>query len=358
MKKSLFATTALVAAFGMGATAAQAQDASFTVGGFSDFYATWVDQDNPGTSAYTAGDGYHESDYDFSTNTELLFNGEITLDNGITAGMSVQVEADNNDGNGERDNIDENIVYLEGSFGRVELGHEDGAHDTMKYGATSIKAVYPGGYNNTTGAFYNLSGNAAPITVNFNDSGDSTKINYYTPRFAGFQLGVTHAPDGNADAVFPSRDATETTDLWEGGANYVNSFGSFDLAASLTGATKNVANQGDTWGITGGAVLGFAGFEFGGAYGFGETDDEDTMAGDLGVAYSTGPWSISLTGYYASQDLAGGGEDERTEGQLGLNYALGSGVNVYTTGVYGQLESENVDDNDYTTLLAGVGVSF
>ena len=350
MKKSLFATTAIVAAFGMGATAAQAQDASFSVGGFSNFYANWVDQDTP-------GGGYHESDYDFSTNTELLFDGEVTLDNGITAGMSVQVEADNNDGNGARDNIDENIVYLDGSFGRVELGHEDGAHDTMKYGATSIKAVYPGGYNNTTGTFINVTG-SAPITVNFNDSGDSTKINYYTPRFAGIQVGITHAPDGNADAVIPARGVTETTDLWEGGVNYVNSFNGFDIAASLTGATLNASNGGDTYGVTGGMVLGFAGFEFGGAYGFGETASEDTMAADLGVAYSTGPWSMSLTGFYGEQDLAGGGTDERTEGQLGVNYALGSGVNVYATGTVGELSNDSAADNDYTSLLAGVGVSF
>lgn len=355
MKKSLFATTAIVAAFGMGATAAQAQDASFSVGGFSNFYANWVDQDTP-------GGGYHESDYDFSTNTELLFDGEVTLDNGITAGMSVQVEADNNDGNGARDNIDENIVYLDGSFGRVELGHEDGAHDTMKYGATSIKAVYPGGYNNTTGTFINVTG-SAPITVNFNDSGDSTKINYYTPRFAGIQVGITHAPDGNADAVIPARGVTETTDLWEGGVNYVNSFNGFDLAASLTGnygASPNPDTAENPYSVTGGVVLGFGGFEFGGSYGFGENQAEDElMAGDLGVGYSTGPWKISLTGFYSQIDFNGNSnENELMEGQLGVNYALGGGVSVFGTGTVGEHDNDTAVDNDYVSLLSGVSVSF
>lgn len=350
MKKQLFATTAIVAAFGMGASAAQAQDASLSLSAFSNFYANWVDQDVP-------GGGYHESDYDFSTNTEFSVNGEVTLDNGITAGMMVQVEADNNDGNGATDNIDENIVFLEGSFGLIELGHEDGASDTMRYGATSVKAVYPGTFNNTTGTFVNLNG-STPILTGFGDSGDATKVNYYTPRFAGFQLGITHAPDANADAVFPGRAAGENTDFWEGGANYVNSFNGFDLAASLTGTTFNGSNGGDNWNASPGLVLGFGGFEIGGSAGFGETGGEDTVAYDLGVGYSVGPWSMSLTGFMAEQDLAGGGEDERSEVALGINYALGPGVSVYASGAVGELDNDSAADNDYTSLLGGVGVSF
>ena len=189
MKKNLFATTAIVAAFGFGASAANAQDASLSLSAFSQFYANYVDQDVSGTGHNADGD------YDFQTNTEVEVNGEVTLDNGITAGMSVEFEADNADGTGGGgDDIDENLIYLSGSFGRVEFGHEDGAVDTMRYGATSIKAVYPGGYNNTTGTFINYIGNA-PGATNLGDSGDGTKVNYYTPRFAGIQAGITLAPD-------------------------------------------------------------------------------------------------------------------------------------------------------------------
>lgn len=358
MKKQLFATTAIVAAFGMGASAAQAQDASLSLSAFSNFYANWTDQDTP-------GGGYHESDYDFSTNTEFSVNGEVTLDNGITAGMMVQVEADNADGisddspsgMADGDNIDENIVYLEGSFGRVELGHEDGVSDTMWYGAESLKAAYPATYNNTTGSMVNIVGNA-PILPAFGDSGDATKINYFTPRFAGFQLGITHAPDGNADPVFPYREDDERTDLWEGGANYVNSFNGLDLAASLTGTTYNGNNGGDNWNATPGLVLGYAGFEIGGSAGFGEIGGEDVVAYDAGIGYSTGPWSLSVTGFMAEADNPGGGTDERSEVNAAINYALGPGVSVYAVGAVGEFDNDSAADNDYTTLLGGVGVSF
>jgi hypothetical protein len=390
MKKSLFATTAIVAAFGFGSTAAQAQDASLSLSAFSNFYANWTDQDNPQQTPSASGaksGGVHESDYDFSTNTEFEVNGELTLDNGITAGLSIEVEADNREE--PADNIDENLIYLDGSFGRVELGHEDGASDTMLYGATSIKAVYVGTYNNTTGSLINYAGDA-PVLAAFGDSGDNTKITYFTPRFAGFQAGVTHAPDSEADAVIPDRADDATTEHWEGGVNYVNSFNGFDVAASVTGTYFNdspsttlslqsnsdagvgntpvvesdTSGGGDNFNVTVGGVVGFGGFEFGGSYGFGEIGGEDAMAGDVGVGYSTGPWSLSVTGFYSELETAGDDEHERYEINTGINYALGSGVSIFASGAFGEGDpaGDNADGsdnaNEYVSLISGVGVSF
>ncbi len=356
MKKSLFATTAIVAAFGLGSTAAQAQDASLTLGASSAFYANYADQD--------VATGGHDTngDYDFQTDTEFEVNGEVTLDNGITAGMSIEVEADNNDGLGARDNIDENLIYLSGSFGRVEMGHEDGPADVMDYGATSVKAVFPGGYNNTTGTQISRVG-GAPVTPVLFDSSDGTKFTYFTPRFAGFQLGLSLAPDsGQADNPAQMTRTGGLQDHFEYGANYVNSFNGFDLAASLTGnyGASPAGNGEDPYSITGGLVVGFGGFEFGGSYGYGETTAEhELQAFDLGVGYSTGPWSVSLTGIYSQIDFNGvNAEDELTEGQLGVNYALGSGVSVFGTGTVGEHENDSTVDNDYVSLLSGVSVSF
>jgi hypothetical protein len=364
----------------MGASASNAQDASLSLSAYSDFYANWTDQDVPD------GAGVHQSDYDFSTNTEFEVNGEVTLDNGITAGLSIEVEGDNREE--PTDNIDENIIFVEGSFGRVEFGHEDGASDTMRYGATSVKAVFVGTFNNTTGSLINYAGDA-PVLTAFGDSGDNTKINYYTPRFAGLQLGITHAPDNEADAVIPSRSATATTEHWEGGVNYVNSFNGFDVAASVTGTyfnsndettfsldtpdggTTNISqlidtdsgNPDDNYNVTAGGVLGFGGFEFGASYGFGKIGDEDAQAFDAGIGYSTGPWSVSLTGIYSELD-AGNEEHELYEVNTGVNYALGSGVSVFASAAFGEADPAGDNDdgtdnaNEYVSLLSGVGVSF
>jgi hypothetical protein len=356
MKKNLFATTAIVAAFGFGASAAHAQDASLNLGASSAFYANYVDQDVPRAN-------YEDGDYDFSTNTEFEIDGSVTLDNGITAGLVIEVEADNADGTGfDGDNIDENLIFVEGSFGRVEFGHEDGPADVMDYGATSVKAVFPGGYNNTTGTIINRTG-GAPITPVLFDSGDGSKITYFTPRFAGLQFGVSLAPDsGQADPVVPVRSAGALEEHFEYGANYVNSFNGFDIAASLTGnyGASPAGNAEDPYSVTGGLVLGFGGFEFGGSYGFGENQAEDElMAGDLGIGYSTGPWKISLTGFYSQIEFNGtNNENELMEGQLGVNYALGGGVSVFGTGTVGEHDNDTAVDNDYVSLLSGVSVSF
>ena len=362
MKKSLFATTAIVAAFGLGSTAANAQDASLTLSAFSEFYANYTDQD-------AAPGNFEDSDYDFSTNTEFELNGEVTLDNGILAGVSIEVEADE----GQTQTVDENLIYLDGSFGRVELGNEDGAHDTMYYGATSVKAVYAGTYNNTTGSIVNypgVQGNSglAPITPKLGDTGEDTKITYFTPRFGGFQAGVTWAADNNTSAIVPSRPGNALTEQIEFGTNYVNSFNGFDVAASFTGYWANandrpVGLDENPYNLAAGLVLGYGGFEFGGSVGIGENSSEDEFeAYDLGVGYSTGPWSVSLTGIYSQAEVnATGNEDEFIEGNVGVNYALGSGVSVFASGAYGEIENESagaVANNDSVSLLSGVGVSF
>jgi hypothetical protein len=311
---------------------------------------------------------FEDSDYDFSTNTEFEVNGEVTLDNGIAAGMSIEVEADE----GQTQTVDENLIYLDGSFGRVEFGNEDGAHDTMYYGATSVKAVYPGTYNNTTGSIVNYPGvqgnsGTAAVTPKLGDTGEDTKITYYTPRLSGFQVGLTWAADDNTSAIVPSRNANPLTEQIEFGTNYVNSFNGFDLAASFTGYWANADDAGmnaeDPFNVAGGLVLGFGGFEVGGSVGFGENVNEDEFqVYDLGVGYSTGPWSVSLTGIYSQSEInATGNEDDFIEGNIGVNYALGSGVSVFASGAYGEIENESagaVANNDYVSLLSGVGVSF
>jgi hypothetical protein len=384
MKKSLFATTAIVAAFSFGTSVANAQDASLELSAFSDFMAGVASQDDE-------NGGFHEDDYDFSTNTEFEVSGQVTLDNGITAGLDIEVEADNADGTDfDGDNIDENVIYLDGSFGRVEFGHEDGAGDVMAYGATSIKAVYYGTYNNTTGGLVAYGTGDAPVLTNPVQSSDATKITYFTPRIAGLQAGVSVAPDGNADNVIPARGELETTDLYEAGLNYVNSFNGFDIAASVTGGYRNVTETdtaegtftnaagqdielegdpfidggGDEYSVTPGIVVGFGGFEFGGSVGFGQLvvdgEEEDFLAYDAGIAYSTGPWSVSLTGLYSEVETSSGDEDERYELNSGINYALGSGVRIFLSAAVGEEEEgeDGGDSNDYVQAVSGVGVSF
>jgi len=383
MKTKLFATTALVAAFGMGATGAQAQEAgewSITLGGYSNFMVGFADQDNAtagntpavGGAQNAGGTGFHDSDFDFSTDSEISFTAEITLDNGILVGFDSELIADSGS-NEDGGSADEAKIYLDGSFGRVELGHDDGAQDNMHYGATNVKAVYVGTFNNTTGSLVNFVG-GAPLLTNFNDTGDNTKATYFTPRIAGLQAGFTYTPDSDQDSFAPRRNANTNTDGYEAGVNYINSFNGFDVAASVTGTFRNhsttTANvDGEDWNVTPGFVVGYGGFEFGTSLGFGENNERDQFAVDAGVGYSTGPWAVSLTGIYSElDDIPAGGnntvEDEFYEVNAGINYALGPGVSIFTSAAVGEFEQSGQvagnarPDNEYFSLVSGVGVSF
>jgi len=62
---------------------------------------------------------------------------------------------------------------------------------------------------------------------------DAQRITYFTPRFSGFQLGASYARDANQDnsnQVDANANGT-LHDIFDIGANYVNSFGAFDVAS-------------------------------------------------------------------------------------------------------------------------------
>ena len=66
----------------------------------------------------------------------------------------------------------------------------------------------------------------------FHDN-DSEKINYYTPRFAGFQFGASYIPNSSQDRNgAPEPISTAYSQGYAFGANFVRTFGAFDIAAS------------------------------------------------------------------------------------------------------------------------------
>lgn len=346
MKKGLFATTSLVAASAAAmamASPAMAQDEdqglSLNVGGYYNVWATGSTQDEFGTNirgvpAQNAGFAGPVSQNDFNTfdvrqEGEIQFTGEMTLDNGIQVGVDVQLEAETT-----ADQIDEHYVYVEGSFGRVQIGAEDGAAALTHTAAPSVGiavnsptfafyqsetastvTVNPAGPNNSFafvggtapnavtaptafsgGAFGTATVSTLAPTANFvNASGDANKLTYFTPRIAGFQLGASYTPDvtatgGSKNASGLSQEDTGTGNGYEVGANYVNSFNGFDVAVSAgygyveedlaPQTTRGLGNFFGTGNGPGaddrtqysvGFNVGYAGFTFGSSYG--QTDN-------------------------------------------------------------------------------------
>jgi predicted porin len=400
MKKLLYGSTALMAA-GMLASGAEAADKiKVGVGGYFQAYGVYVDQDDG-----TGEPGANLRDHYLEREAEIIFNGKTTLDNGLEVGVQVQLEAESCG-----DQIDESFIWFEGGWGRVNIGSENSAPYLMFYGApaqiTGWGVTSPNHNAVSAGANNGLLGNGVILPVNL--SGDSEKLTYFTPRIAGFQLGVSYTPDaceasniagGSQSAICgsqgsgPEPDNNNLGEIFEIGANYVQKFGAFNVAVSGSYGTANdetstaFTEDPTEWHL--GANVGWGGFTVGGSYI--EHNDMNSIGGasagnaggkgidskdwTLGVRYATGPWGVGVSYGHrevdcdAAQAAAGGcggataaaGEDELDMIEVGGSYALGPGVDL-TAGVqWVEIDgSEGVaaSDNDALVVIFGTSLTF
>lgn len=368
MKKTLYGTTALIAASFAMAGSANAQGIELGVGGYMNNFFGFGDVEDDALGDYNETGHFSDG--------EIHFSGETTLDNGITVGAQVQLESFSQFGG---DQIDENYAYVEGSFGRVLLGSENTAAYLMQYSAPNVGVpvnsgwvtafVAPAqGYNG--GVFRHPSGST------FGDWGnDENQVSYYTPRFAGFQVGASYQPavTGSGDgANFPVNPtpAAEGNHGVSLGANFVRSFNGFDVA--VAGGYREIMDEnpalyGDSPAMySAGLNLGYGGFTVGGSWlmqdsenpGGGDSRD-DGNAFDAGVSYTTGPWSVGVMGLWSeTEGNAGGGDQEYETYQGAVEYALGPGITTSFTVLYANWEADTGNESDGILGIAGLALSF
>ncbi|MCL6608594.1 MAG: porin [Geminicoccaceae bacterium] len=289
IKKLLLGTSALLGA-GLLATAspASAQQGptvspggklNVSVSGFARF--VWV-----------AGDvkerfGGQQSSSDFRNDTEVhIIARSKDESTGIEYGATVEFEADAN----RNDNTDETWVIVKGTFGEFRLGDEDGASDLMKLGAFTI-AAGTGGIDGTVDL---------PRLVAGVNTGDATKIVYFTPRIAGFQAGVSYTPNaGSSGDNLAVTNVDNAKDVIEAGLNYVGTFGDVGIRAGVIGHIGDSTdgdNEEDFWKLYGGGTLSFAGFSVGGGFGKQDVFGNDITWFNAGAAATLGPVTLSVTG--------------------------------------------------------------
>lgn len=228
MKKILLGTSAIALA---GASAGQAQAASWDLdwGGYFEASVGFASVDDSGSADFDGVDVIQDA--------EIQFTPSITLDNGLTFGVDVQLEA-----NTSGDTIDESFAFVKGSFGQILIGSENSAGYKMTYAAPDVTWINVN--SGSLSAFIPFSGGGLGSDVfrgtlgssflEVNRNNDAQRVTYFTPRFAGFQLGVSYARDGQEDSssAVNINAAGTLHDIFDVGANYVNSFGGFDVALS------------------------------------------------------------------------------------------------------------------------------
>ncbi|MEO0962031.1 MAG: porin [Pseudomonadota bacterium] len=423
--KKLLGTTALVAAAFATAPAMAADKINIKVGGYfvggisasfdSDAgeginrgttAAVGVAAVAPGSTAALAA-GVDQRTVRFARESEIHFKGSTTLDNGVEVGVKFELET----GEAATDDVmDEAYLWVSGAFGEFQFGAQDGVGDQMPIVApspfletfandTDLDPL--GGGDSGEGGLFTDAGfsandnvmtpnSAGIINTVLDFSGDNEKIIYFTPRLAGFQIGLSYTPepeelsgDESTGDPFSGNDAWEN--VFEAGITWEYAFNGVDLGVSAVYLTADgtLVNTPDVedWAL--GASVGFAGFTLGGAYAEKETDGiaavntgqilEDATHWDVGVTYGTGPWTFGVEYAEAQRDEVGG---VGTVGTLlvngvatganideldlravvtGVAYSLGGGANVTLGYKYAEDDATN---REGSALFTEFGVKF
>jgi len=379
VSKRLLSSSALVAASLLTAGEAGAVERiKLGLGGFfSAFVVAGQEDDGVGEP------GFARRGHKVSREAEIYFRGETTLDNGVQVGAIVELEAESC-----VDQIDESYIYVEGWFGRVQIGQKDPATDAMFYGAPT--PITRHGVTTPTFTYHQFGTNAVatPVVI-ANLSGDAEKVTYFMPRFAGFQLGVSYTPD-NCEEAFGAggagafgcggsysgfqfeNSAGQQAEIFEAAINFVEKFGEVDVAlyaAYIRGNLESDVPVGtfkdqEQYGF--GAQFGYAGFVLGGSYKHDNRGlagpDLDRREWGLGLTYAFQAWTLGVQYYDGEVEIGAGlGEDSIEAVELGGSYELGPGI-VLTGGVqFWKLDSDSAGiaaRNDATIFIVGAHIGF
>lgn len=345
MKKTLLGTTALVAAGLIAGPALASDPLTVTVGGSvtAGFYV--IDADEVGATKYN------------DTAVKLVarnidIKAEGTLDNGMVAGVLATLSLGDDwnwGGNTNNAMFRELFAYLEGGFGRFEIGGTDGAAFKMHY--TSPWFVPGNGVDspnilNATDVSYDGFRHSTFSLM----AADANKVTYFTPRFAGFQLGLSYTPEtslngpsSNGLGLNPNDSSIE--EVVEVALNYAGSFGSVDVGVDgfyVSGEAPSFTPGADPEEYGFGLNLGMGGFTLGGAWYksedlgmfFGPSTPVTGTVGfeqevwTAGLSYATGPWTVGVAYLQNENTATGGFKDKAKTWQAGGGYNLGSGVDV------------------------------
>lgn len=302
--------------------------------GFSDYDATGA----PNRDAFDAG-----------LETDFHVRPAFIADNGLKFGADFNIEGSASTNGMSDAEIDAAFLFVRGSFGEVLIGdHElagnrlqprtpgtrgpgpDITFDSISSGSMSNFIAFSGSVDGVRTGGDIRRGSLGSTRIAFGGEDLSAGISYFTPRFAGFQLGVSYVPDAG-DSVFGSPDYRDVRDVFDIGASYSGSFG--EAQVTLSGRWATADNRFDPradpqlWGgginiVIGDLSIGGSWAEIRGT----SRGRNDGVSYDIGVQYDLGPWTYSAAHFHGQNtdnEHIGFGPKERLDAfRIGASYDL------------------------------------
>jgi hypothetical protein len=208
MRKLLLGTTALAAAATLTANAALAD---ISISGAHEF------RYNSRSSNVATLDGTT-----FDTDGEVTFKFSNKTDSGLTISHEVQLMSDGGD-----TAIDESFLTIEGGFGKIKLGQDDGVGEDFGIAEIDLIAEETG----TTATSATIATNSDIDGM----SGNNDKVSYYLPAMGGLTAGISFADSG-------TNTGTDTTAY---GFNYTTEAAGSSVTIGGASATTEVSGATD-----------------------------------------------------------------------------------------------------------------
>ncbi len=315
MKKLLFATTAIIAVAALNAPAYA--DVSVS-GSMKQQFGMANNEDDSKVTEFAS--------FDTQQSSEIHFKASTSLDNGLK--ISAKIEYD-----GDISAIDESALTIQGEFGSVMIGQDDGSSDDFASGPAK------GDLGDHDNYIKNRSlNNALGDDTYYGNSGDHNKIKYTTPNLSGLKAGISYTPDLNTNGTFPNRYGNESSSIEMGMSYSFDMDGTgVDLAYAYgkeggDGSTITEGRKGHHLSMKTSFAGGFsAGIAYGRIMGSHEVATDDGRALQAGISYSAGAMGVGVYHQKTStEQAAGGGEDTRVVNGIFLNYAVADGVKIAT----------------------------
>lgn len=365
MKKTLLGTTALVTAGLLSGPALAADPIELSLGGWFYMAPTAIIAEDEIAGAA------ERNTFGFTKDYEITFDGRTTLDNGITVGFHMELEAPPTGATGLRQ--DEQYIFVSGGFGEIRMGSIDGTTRDLGSGAAGCSMFSLCGQYGTTNfaAQTGAAQGTGYVAINTNVNGnDVERIYYFSPRIAGLQFRASYGPDGvqgKSDGGAQPSLNTNINDALDFGLNFNNSFGGVAIGAAANvgwGDAPNAASATtrDPFGVNARASVGVAGFTLSGGWQHvanqGLTNNTDYEAWVVSGGYATGPVGVQVDyGQSVRGDGGNGTNDYLQNINVAGNYDLGPGV-TFDAGLNYVAGSAGTGDYESYAIGAGLQISF